>query len=63
MPCTSCGNKTQKQPNGGAIFMGSRVTHRRSFFQAKPAIRTNQNVKKISSSNNNIMIFGTIKGK
>jgi len=63
MPCTSCGNKIQKQPNGGAVFMGSRVTSRRSFFQAKPAIRTNQNVKKISSSNNNIMIFGTIKGK
>ena len=63
MPCTSCGNKNQRQPNGGAVFMGSRVTSRRSFYQAKPAIRRSQPVKKTSIAKNNIMIFGTVKGK
>jgi len=63
MPCTSCGNKNQRQPNGGAVFMGSRVTHRRLFYQAKPAIRIPQPIKKKTISKNNTMIFGTVRGK
>ena len=63
MPCTSCGNKNQRQSKGGAVFMGSRVTPRRSFYQAKPAIRIPQPVKKKNISKNNIMIFGTVRGK
>ena len=63
MPCTSCGNKNQRQPNGGAVFMGSRVTPRRSFYQAKPVIRIKQPIQKVNTSRNNTMIFGTVKGK
>ncbi len=63
MPCTSCGNKKQRQPNGGAVVMGNRVTPRNSFHQAKPAIRIPQPVKKKTTSKNNTMIFGTVRGK
>ena len=63
MPCTSCGNKNQRQPNGGAVLMGNRVTPRNSFYQAKPAIRIPQPVKKKTISKNNTMIFGTVRGK
>ena len=66
MPCSSCGNNNQRQPSGGAVFMGNkrRNIQRRAFHQAKPIISNNQTVKKTTPvSKNNVMIFGSIHSK